>query len=106
MNISKSVIDSVPILHMDMDEEAEVASEEDECVLNISLPADSLIIYMSRYGDSIGVDGQGPPGGNIFDLASGFANAISEGFVNTVGRGGHPMLWGTVRSGRRRGVGK
>ncbi|KZT10978.1 uncharacterized protein LAESUDRAFT_721398 [Laetiporus sulphureus 93-53] len=75
--------ESVPIMHMDMDEEAEMASEEDE------------------FGE--GIADQVPTGSNIFELAAGFANPLSGGVVNTMGRAAQPLFWaGSMRHGRRR----
>ncbi|CCM01158.1 uncharacterized protein FIBRA_03206 [Fibroporia radiculosa] len=79
--------DPVPIMPMDADEEADMASEEDE------------------YGDELGVAGHGPIGGNVFELATaGFANVLNGGAVNAT-RIAPPILWADpTRSGRRRGI--
>ncbi|PCH43593.1 hypothetical protein WOLCODRAFT_75349 [Wolfiporia cocos MD-104 SS10] len=75
----------VPIMHMDLEDQVDAASEADE------------------FGD-LDVADQGPVPGNIFELATGFANAIGEGALNAGPRVGQPMFWtGTMRSGRRRG---
>ncbi|KAH9935552.1 uncharacterized protein B0H18DRAFT_1082292 [Fomitopsis serialis] len=80
--------DAVPIMHMDMNEEADVASEEEDF-------ADDLD----------GID-QGPVDGDLLELANGFANALGGGVVGHMGRAVQPMIWAgapmRAGSGRRR----
>ncbi|KAH9839447.1 uncharacterized protein C8Q71DRAFT_905985 [Rhodofomes roseus] len=67
--------DAVPIMHMDMDEEADVGSEEDD------------------FADDLDDIGQGPVGEDILELATGFANALGGGVGGNMGQAIQPMLW-------------
>ncbi|KAI0958508.1 hypothetical protein AcV7_004312 [Taiwanofungus camphoratus] len=76
--------DPVPIMHMDVDEEGDVASEEDE------------------YGGGLAVADQGHDVTSVFEIATIFANAFNGGVLNEDGRPGQAMFWaGAIR---RRGV--
>ncbi|KAI0633753.1 hypothetical protein C8Q77DRAFT_809629 [Trametes polyzona] len=80
---------AMPIAHMDIDDEADGLSEGDE------------------FADELGIVDEAHSGAEIFDFATGVANALATGPLAAAGLGGgvegHPAMWtGSVRSSRRR----
>ncbi|OCH84897.1 hypothetical protein OBBRIDRAFT_891524 [Obba rivulosa] len=75
----------VPIMQMNLGEEGDAASEED-------------------YGDDVG-PADGAPVPNVLEIATGFANAFTDGGVFANDREGRQLFWtGPARTARRRGV--